>query len=88
MEENRQQQKEIFREDILPIQDLVEKSKSVLLAGRKLHLSICGGSPNLRPHKSMITANIDALKHAIADLEMQLERESLNEEEQNELTFF
>lgn len=36
----------------------------------------------------MIAANIDALKHAIADLEMQLERESLNEEEQNELTFF
>lgn len=88
MEENRKQQKEIFREDILPMQDLIEKSKSVLLAGRKLHLSICGGSPTLRPHRSMIDANIAVLKQAIIELEAQLKKESLNEEERNELTFF
>ncbi len=80
--------KEIFREDTQLTKNLILKSREVMIASRKLHLTICGGMPGSRPRKTIIIENINNLKEKIFMLESQLENEKLNSSEMGDLTFF
>lgn len=78
--------REIFREDAPLAQEVVRRSRAVMQAAQKLHMSISGGMPGTRLRREPVEANLSRLREAMEDLEFQLRMETLNEEDTQELT--